>query len=100
MTNRFGTTLLELLVTLVILAILASVAVLAIHDPPKPDPTNPRVIVQAARRRALEHGVQVDTTVQVGGLTHDVTVLPDGRVIADSIVQVNRLTAVFPDSGA
>ena len=97
---RTGTTLLELMVTIVIMAVIAGVAVLAIHDPPKPDPSNPRVIIQAARSRAVEQGVAVDTTVLVEGVTRSVTALPDGRVIADSMVQVNRLTAAFPDSGA
>lgn len=100
MTSRRGVTLIELMVTLVLMAVLARVAVLAIHDPPRPDPTNPRVIVQAARSRAVEQGIAVDTTIVVDGVTRPVTVLPDGRVIADSVVGVNRLTAAFPDSGA
>jgi len=100
MSARSGTTLLELLVTIVVMAIIAGVAVLAIRPPAAPDGDNPRTIIEAARRRALESGLVVDTSVTIDGVIRAVTALPDGRVIADSVVGVDRLTAAFVDSGS
>jgi len=96
-TLRPGVTLIELLAVIVILSTLASVATLALWHPAAPSATDPHQIIAAARREALEHGAVVDTTVTENGITRTVTLLPDGQVLADSTVAVDRLTARFAD---
>lgn len=85
----------ELLVVLVILAILASVAVLAFRLPPVANASAPDTVVRDARRLAVERGRPVDTSIVMDDVIHLVTLLPDGRAIADTAVPLDRLTADF-----
>lgn len=95
---RNGTTLLELLVVILIMAIVAGVSVLALRPPEATPPGDVGAAIQTARRHALDLGHTVDTEVLIGGRSYLVTLLPDGRAIADTAVSLNRLSGAFPDS--
>lgn len=87
-----GTTLVELMVTLVLLGLLASVAALAARVHGLPPSHDPFVVladsahVAAAQSRAIVLRLVAHETTAVA------LVEPDGSVIADSILHVDRLT--------
>jgi prepilin-type N-terminal cleavage/methylation domain-containing protein len=90
-----GVTLVELLVALVILGLVAGVAGLAappVRRPSAGDVT--RASIAQARRSALVSGQPVTTTILAGGQARVLTALPDGEVIADSSLSVDRLAGV------
>ena len=95
MKERPGVTLLELMVVLVLLSVLASVVVLAIRSTPRAQPldrANRRVL--AARDSALRLGHPVTVIVDVAGSQRAATALPDGRVLADSVLHFDELTGL------
>lgn len=90
--TRIGSTLVELLVTIVLLGIVASMTTLAARrfEPPRAD--DPAVIISAALDSVLASGRSQTLRITVGGESTLATVNPDGSVIADSILHLNRLT--------
>ena len=89
--DRRGSTLLELAVTLAILGVAGLVAVLAIRPAPvAPDDVTAQVA--DARRRALRDRVPVSIDVVIAGVPHALTALPDGGVVADSALHIDRFT--------
>lgn len=92
MTHRPGVTLLELLVTIVILGVIAGVTVLAIRriDPPKPD--DPRTILAESLRVVLMSGRPAVVRVMTDSGPAFGTIRADGSIVADSILDVERMT--------
>ena len=88
-----GMTLIEVVVVLTIIGVIASVTALAIPRVMTLSPNDPGRALANLRRRALRDGAAVTTRLLIDGAMHDVVVLPDGSVIADSGVALDRFTA-------
>jgi len=91
--NRLGVTLVELIVVLAIVGLMAGVTTLAFR---RADMT-PRVApwvsaIAAARRTAVDSDRTVSLTVRVGDNMYAATALPDGSVVADAALGIDRLT--------
>jgi prepilin-type N-terminal cleavage/methylation domain-containing protein len=83
-------TLVELLVTLAVLGIAAAVVTVALPRPAAHSPHTPAARIAAARREALERGRPVTIVVHVDTALLDVTVNPDGSVLADAPLHFDR----------
>jgi prepilin-type N-terminal cleavage/methylation domain-containing protein len=91
--SRPGVTLIELIVVLAIVAIMAGVTTLAFRRADMTPTVEPWVsAVAAARRTAVDSGRTVSLTVRVGDKVYAATALPDGSVVADAALGVDRLT--------
>lgn len=91
MTARRGSTLVELIVTLVIMAIVASVVTLALK-PRASSAQDTATRVAEARRTALAQRRAVTITLVLDRTPVSLTALPDGGVVADSSLRLDRLT--------
>jgi prepilin-type N-terminal cleavage/methylation domain-containing protein len=94
---RAGVTLVELIVVLAILSVVAGVTTLAFR---RAD-TGPSVplwvsAITQARRVALDSARTVSLTVRVGDSVYAATALPDGSVVADPRLGIDRLTGEVP----
>lgn len=89
---RIGVTLIELLVTLVLLGIIAGVTVLAIRRIDKPRSSDPRVIIADTLRVVLASGRPALVRILTDSGPAWSSVRPDGSVVADSLLDVDRLT--------
>jgi prepilin-type N-terminal cleavage/methylation domain-containing protein len=92
-TMRSGVTLVELIVVLAIVSLMAGVTTLAFR---RADMT-PRVApwvsaMAAARRTAVDSDRTVSLTVRVGDTVYAATALPDGSVVADVALGIDRVT--------
>ncbi|MGH7718681.1 MAG: pilus assembly FimT family protein [Gemmatimonadaceae bacterium] len=88
-----GATLVELIVVLALLAILAGVVGLSIRRAPEiPQAGDIQAMVADARRTAIRSGRSVTRLLSIDGRAIAVTAHPDGVVIADPGVAVDRLT--------
>jgi prepilin-type N-terminal cleavage/methylation domain-containing protein len=98
MTNRIrrpqarGMTLVELLVVIAILGLIAGLGAMAFAGTPHQTPHGPMDDVHAARRQAIATGRAVLLQVHVNDAAHFVTALPDGSVLGDSVLAVDRMT--------
>lgn len=90
--DRRGVTLLELLAILLIVGTVASVVSLAVRHLDEPDPADPYTQVANARRDALADGAVRALVLRLHDRPAAVSVLPDGRVIADSALALDPLT--------
>jgi len=91
--NRPGVTLIELIVVLAIVAIMAGVTTLAFRRADMTPTVAPWVsAVAVARRTAVDSNRTVSLTVRVGDKVYAATALPDGSVVADAALGVDRLT--------
>lgn len=77
-----GMTLLEVLVTLVVLALLTSVATLAPRQTPSEHGL--RAMLRDSLMVAIAEGRAITIIVRVDDREESATVLPDGRIVADS----------------
>jgi prepilin-type N-terminal cleavage/methylation domain-containing protein len=84
-------TLVELLVVIAILGLIAGLGAMAFTEPPRRTPA-PMDEIHAARREAIAAGHAVRLQVHVDGEAHFVTALPDGSVLGDSMLRVDRMT--------
>jgi prepilin-type N-terminal cleavage/methylation domain-containing protein len=90
---RPGVTLVELIVVLAIIAVIAGVTTLAFRRADRGSSVAPWVsAVAAARRIAIDSGRTVSLTVRVGDSVYGATALPDGSVVADTRLGIDRLT--------
>lgn len=87
-----GATLLELIVSVVIVGVMASVATLVIRRSPPPDPANPLTIIADTLERVLATGAPLTLHFTVNARPVAATINPDGTVIADSALSIDRLT--------
>lgn len=90
--HREGVTLIELVVTIVLIGVIASVATLAFPPDRTPVATDPATIIARARTKAAESARPVTVSVMVNGTLFAVSALPDGSVIADTALRVDRLS--------
>ena len=89
-----GVTLLELLVTMSILAALSAVTTLGVRRITAPRPDDPRTILANGIRQVLATGRATTLHFVIDGLVTSATVLPDGSVVADSALALERLTGI------
>ena len=92
MIGRRGVTLIELLVVLVLLGILSGIVAMSIATAEPPGQSNIVVEVRDARESALRSGRPVAITLRDdSGNPRPMVALPDGSVIADSVLRLDRL---------
>ncbi len=89
---RRGTTLIELMITLALLAIIASVATLAIRRVEEPPPEDPVRMLADTLRVVVATGHAATIRLVVEGKPALATILPDGSIVADSSVPIDRLS--------
>ena len=86
-----GVALVELIVVIALLGVVAAVAGLTIHAAPAVPTASPVAAqVADARARALTSGRALTTEVTHDGRRHAVTAYPDGSVVADTLLHVDR----------
>jgi prepilin-type N-terminal cleavage/methylation domain-containing protein len=91
-TESRGATLIELIVTVAIIGVTASVAALAVHPAASPDPADPATIIADTLERVLATGTPVTLTFSVNARPVLATVNPDGTIVADSALVIERLS--------
>ena len=89
-----GVTLLELLVTMAILAALSAVTTLGVRRMDTPRLDDPRTILANGIRQVLATGRPATLHFVIDGVATSATVLPDGGVVADSALAIERLTGI------
>jgi prepilin-type N-terminal cleavage/methylation domain-containing protein len=92
---RRAVTLVELLVVLAIMTVMAAVVGLAAPPIHRTDTDVATTRVTAARRTALSSGQPVSITVVSKEHPYAVTAYPNGAVVADSALAVDRLAGVL-----
>lgn len=90
--QRKGVTLIELLVVLVILGLVSSVVGFAPSAMEREPVSDVEAAIAAARREALGSGSVVTIDVLIDGRPRSVTALPDGSLVADPTLAVDRLS--------
>jgi prepilin-type N-terminal cleavage/methylation domain-containing protein len=103
LTRNPGFTLIELIVALVILGIAYGVALVAIRNDHQMKPADPQSRIETLRHSAIRNATAVSANVGDGGdrSWRDVTANPDGSIVADSLLGVDRLSGrppIFHDS--
>jgi prepilin-type N-terminal cleavage/methylation domain-containing protein len=91
MTNR-GSTLIEMLVTLALLGIFASVATLAIRRMTPPAPDDPMTIISDTINAVMKSGRPATLQFMVNDHPALATLNPDGSIIADTALHIDRFT--------
>ena len=90
---RGGTTLVELLVVLLVLGTILAIVGMSLPAPATSAADGDGITgVDEARRRATREGRSVSLTVMIDGKPRDATALPDGSVIGDHVLDLDRLT--------
>ena len=89
---RRGVTVLELIVSVAIIGVMASVTTLVVHRAAPPDPTLPATIIADTLEHVLTTGAPVTLTFNVNARPAAATINPDGTIVADSALLVDRLT--------
>lgn len=88
-----GVTLVELLVVLVLMGIVAGVVGLTIHTARPLTATDPITsAIATARDSAIRSGRSVTIGLNLSDAQREITARPDGRVIADSTLDIDPLT--------
>jgi hypothetical protein len=87
-----GGTLIEVLISLVLLGIISSVVTLAVRRITPPDPTDPLTIIGDTINSVIASGRPLTLQFVVNGRAALATVSPDGSVIADTILHIERFT--------
>lgn len=96
---RLAFTLAELLVVLVVLGILTGVVGVTLYRAPeKVAVPEWQAVISAARDSALSYGATVTILVRRDSSVARVTVIPDGRVVADADLEVDLLTGAQRDA--
>jgi prepilin-type N-terminal cleavage/methylation domain-containing protein len=90
--RRQGGTLIELLISLSLLGIMASVVTLAIRRITPPDPTDPMTIIADTMSSIMAAGRPATLRFQINGRPALATLNPDGSIVADSLLGIERFT--------
>jgi prepilin-type N-terminal cleavage/methylation domain-containing protein len=91
--TRGGVTLVELIVVLAIIAVMAGVTTLAFRRADLTPEVQPWVsALAAARRTAVDSARAVSLVVRMGDTVYSATALPDGSIVGDASLGVDRLT--------
>jgi prepilin-type N-terminal cleavage/methylation domain-containing protein len=91
--ERRGVTLVELIVVLAIIALMAGVTTLAFRRADLTPQVAPWVrAIAAARRLAIDSARTVSLTVRIADGLYSATALPDGSIVADPALGIDRLT--------
>jgi prepilin-type N-terminal cleavage/methylation domain-containing protein len=90
--TRRGGTLIEMLITLALLGVLASVTTLAIRRITPPDPNDPLTVIADTIIAVMKSGRPATLQFIVNGRPALATLNPDGSVIADTVLHIDRLT--------
>ena len=93
---RRGMTLVELLVTLAIMGVLLGVVTLALQRMDQPVREDPYHIVAESLRVAAATGRAISVSLVVHGASIAATVFPDGSVVSDSVLAIERLSGKLP----
>lgn len=88
-----GMTLLEVVITVSIIGLMAGVTTLALPRLAVIPPNDPGRVLTEARRRALRDGRPQPMRLLIDSVAHEAVAMPDGSVIADSGVAIDRFTA-------
>jgi prepilin-type N-terminal cleavage/methylation domain-containing protein len=89
---RNGVTLIELLVTIAILGTISAVTTLAVRRIDQPRPDDPRAMLDDSSRIAVATGRRVLVRVVIDGVPAAAVISPDGSIVADSALRVERFT--------
>lgn len=90
--RRQAFTLIEVIVTTMALGIIASVATLALRRFTPPRATDPATIIDDTLTAVMKTGRPVTLSFTVNGQPAVATVNPDGSIVADSALHVDRLS--------
>jgi len=90
--SRRGGTLIELLISLSLLGIMASVVTLAVRRIAPPDPTDPMTIIGDTTSVIMASGQPATLEFEVNGQLVFATLNPDGSIVADSLLAIERFT--------
>ena len=93
---RRGMTLVELLLTLAIMGVLLGVVTLALRRIAEPMREDPYHIVAESLRAAAASGRAISLSFVVQGGSAAATVFPDGSVVGDSVLAIERLSGMSP----
>lgn len=95
---RAGVTLVELAVTVSLLALVATLAGVAITRPAPLREPSIEAQVRSVRRDAIRTGRPVMLVVRSGAARHRISALPDGSVVADTALHLDRATGEVNDA--
>jgi prepilin-type N-terminal cleavage/methylation domain-containing protein len=90
-----GATLLELIVSLAVLGASASIAVLMLRPQVVPNPHDPATVISDSLEQVLNTGASATLGFVVNEHLVQATINPDGSVVADSALPIDRLTGRF-----
>jgi prepilin-type N-terminal cleavage/methylation domain-containing protein len=92
-----GFTLIELLVALAIMGVILGVATLAFRRIEQPVPSDPYVMIGDSLRAAVATGRTMTLRFVVRGQSAAATLFPDGSIVSDSILGIDRLIGRTPN---
>jgi prepilin-type N-terminal cleavage/methylation domain-containing protein len=95
-----GSTLIEMLVALALLGILASVTTLAIRRMAQPAPDDPMTIIADTINAVIRSGRPTTLQFIVNGRPALATLNPDGSIVADTVLHIDRFTGQFAGRGS
>lgn len=88
---RDGFTLIEVIITTIVLGVIASVATLALRRM-SPPPADAMSMIADSIPSVMRNGRAMTLTFLVDGKPVSATIRPDGSVIADTVLHVDRLS--------
>ena len=90
--RRSGTTLIELAITMALLGVIAGVTVLAIRRFDPVNPLDPRQMLADSQRVSVATGRSSRVRIAMNGTMTTAWIRPDGSIVADSALAVERFT--------
>ena len=90
-----GATLIELVITIALMGLIASVTTLALRRIAEPPPDDPARMLGDSLRVVLATGRAATVLLVVNGGPVLATIHPDGSVVADSVIAVERLSGTL-----